>query len=92
MPCSDRGKAPASPRSAAGQFSPVLLLWMQTHIFAWMKKKECPSCAMEIPESSKTCPVCGFEFPVTNKSFVWIAVVLLLAFVLGLLGSVLHFF
>jgi RNA polymerase subunit RPABC4/transcription elongation factor Spt4 len=28
-----------------------------------MKKKECPSCAMEIPEEAKVCPICGYEFP-----------------------------
>ena len=46
---------------------------------------------MEIPEKSETCPVCGFEFPARSKSFVWIAVVLLLAFLLTLLNSVFHF-
>ena len=42
-----------------------------------MKKKECPSCAMEIDMNSKTCPICGYEFPITNKIYVIIAIILL---------------
>ena len=42
-----------------------------------MKKKECPSCAMEIDLNSKICPVCGYEFPVTNKIYVIVAIILL---------------
>lgn len=49
-----------------------------------MKKKECPSCAMEIDEKSKECPVCGYEFPSPVK-LQWIAIVLLVLFLLILL-------
>jgi hypothetical protein len=27
-----------------------------------MTKKECPSCAMNVPSKSKECPICGYEF------------------------------
>lgn len=30
-----------------------------------MNKKECPSCAMQIPDLEDVCPVCGYEFAVT---------------------------
>lgn len=44
-----------------------------------MKQKECPSCAMEIPEDSKICPVCGYEFPEKNKKIpVILAIVLII--------------
>lgn len=56
-----------------------------------MKKKECPSCAMEIDENSKVCPVCSFEFPTRSKTYLWIAVGLLIVFLLTLLNSVFHF-
>lgn len=46
---------------------------------------------MQIPADSKVCPICEFEFPSTSKSFVWIAVILLLAFLLTLLNSLFHF-
>ena len=42
-----------------------------------MKKKECPSCAMEIDWNAKTCPVCGYEFPVVNKIYIIVAIILL---------------
>lgn len=45
-----------------------------------MKKKECPSCAMNIPAESKECPICGYEFPRTNTSLKWIAILLALFF------------
>ena len=41
-----------------------------------MKKKECPSCAMEIDTGAKECPVCGYEFPSSAKGLKWAAVVL----------------
>jgi RNA polymerase subunit RPABC4/transcription elongation factor Spt4 len=41
-----------------------------------MKKKECPSCAMEIDVRSKRCPVCDYEFPATNSGLKWAALVL----------------
>ncbi|MBK7390138.1 MAG: hypothetical protein IPI23_14025 [Bacteroidetes bacterium] len=47
-----------------------------------MKKKECPSCAMEIESSSATCPVCGYEFPVQSKIYTWVAIFLLVVILL----------
>jgi RNA polymerase subunit RPABC4/transcription elongation factor Spt4 len=47
-----------------------------------MKKKECPSCAMEIPEDAKICPVCGYEFPERNRYFNWIVILVLILILL----------
>jgi RNA polymerase subunit RPABC4/transcription elongation factor Spt4 len=45
-----------------------------------MKKKECPSCAMEIDEDSEQCPICDYEFsePVSRRWVKWVAIFLLL--------------
>lgn len=45
-----------------------------------MKKKECPSCAMEIDARSKRCPVCDYEFPRANSGLKWAALLLALLF------------
>jgi len=50
-----------------------------------VKKKECPSCAMEIDADSKVCPICQYEFPTQAKGDVWIAVILIIAFVLWII-------
>lgn len=42
------------------------------------KKKECPSCAMEVDEPHMACPVCGYEFTSTGGGRRWIAVFLLI--------------
>ena len=47
-----------------------------------MKKKECPSCAMEVDADSKECPVCGYEFTGYPTSYKWIAILLILVFLL----------
>ncbi|MEP2772410.1 MAG: zinc ribbon domain-containing protein [Fulvivirga sp.] len=47
-----------------------------------MKKKECPSCAMEVDAKSKECPICGYEFPGFSKGYQWIAIVLVIIFLL----------
>ena len=47
-----------------------------------MTKKECPSCAMEIDANSKVCPICNYEFPQANKSYKWIAILLIILFLL----------
>ena len=47
-----------------------------------MKKKECPSCAMEIPEDAEVCPVCGYEFPGRNKYFTLVIVLMIILIVL----------
>jgi RNA polymerase subunit RPABC4/transcription elongation factor Spt4 len=49
------------------------------HYIQLMKKKECPSCAMDIDENSRQCPICGYEFVQTNSGWIkWVALVLLL--------------
>lgn len=48
------------------------------------KKKECPSCAMDIDVNHKVCPICGFEFPRQKPIYQWIAVLLVIAFLLML--------
>lgn len=52
-----------------------------------MKKKECPSCAMEIDAKSKVCPICGYEFPGVGKSAAvkWLAILLVILFLLYLI-------
>lgn len=45
-----------------------------------MKKKECPSCAMEIDASAKVCPICSYEFAAYPASVKWIALLLALLF------------
>ena len=52
---------------------------------AIMKKKECPSCAMEIDLKEKVCPICQYEFPAQQKGVTWVAVLLLVAIVLWLI-------
>jgi RNA polymerase subunit RPABC4/transcription elongation factor Spt4 len=47
-----------------------------------MKKKECPSCAMEIDADSKQCPVCNYEFPPSNAGLKWAAILLALLFLI----------
>jgi RNA polymerase subunit RPABC4/transcription elongation factor Spt4 len=47
-----------------------------------MKKKECPSCAMEIDADSKVCPICSYEFPQTNKTYSVVAIILLVLILL----------
>ncbi|RMG27720.1 MAG: hypothetical protein D6730_06590 [Bacteroidetes bacterium] len=51
-----------------------------------MKKKECPSCAMQVDANSKTCPICQYEFTGGfSPALKWIAIVLLIIFVLSML-------
>ena len=45
-----------------------------------MKKKECPSCAMQIDADSRQCPVCNYEFPPANRGLKWAAILLALLF------------
>ena len=46
------------------------------------KKKEWPSCAMEIDADSKICPICAYEFPAHARFLKWIAILLILLFLL----------
>jgi RNA polymerase subunit RPABC4/transcription elongation factor Spt4 len=47
-----------------------------------MKTKECPSCAMEVPENSKVCHICGHEFVTYSGWIKWTAILLLILFFL----------
>lgn len=49
-----------------------------------MKKKECPSCAMEIDANAKVCPICQYEFAEYSSGMKWVAI-LLIALILGYL-------
>lgn len=54
-------------------------------------KRECPSCACEVPVNENRCPICGYEFaslPGRQSFRLWAALTLLgilLALLLGLL-------
>ena len=51
-----------------------------------MKKKECPSCAMEVDARATLCPICGYEFTdKRNLGLKWIALILAILFLLMLL-------
>jgi RNA polymerase subunit RPABC4/transcription elongation factor Spt4 len=50
-----------------------------------MKKKECPSCAMDVDANSKVCPVCQYEFTRQGGALKWTALLLALLFLLYLL-------
>jgi RNA polymerase subunit RPABC4/transcription elongation factor Spt4 len=56
-----------------------------------MKKKECPSCAMNVDADSTVCPICSYEFTDTNKGGLkWVAIVLaILLLVYLILGVIL---
>jgi len=45
-----------------------------------MKKKECPSCAMEIDIKNTECPICGYEFSDHAPWVKWLAILLILLF------------
>jgi RNA polymerase subunit RPABC4/transcription elongation factor Spt4 len=47
-----------------------------------MKKKECPSCAMEIDAKEKICPICSYEFAEHSSAVKWVALLLALLFLL----------
>lgn len=49
------------------------------------KKKECPSCAMEIDADARECPICGYEFPRSNRAYAWIAFLLVILILLFLI-------
>lgn len=40
---------------------------------------------MQIDEKAKVCPVCSYEFPVQSRFFQWVAILLVVAFLLMLL-------
>ncbi|MEW5874924.1 MAG: zinc ribbon domain-containing protein [Candidatus Zixiibacteriota bacterium] len=51
-------------------------------------KRECPSCATEVPDHLNQCFVCGYEFagkPAGRSWRTWVALILLLIFLIPLL-------
>jgi len=54
-----------------------------------MKKKECPSCAMEINADEKVCPFCNYEFPSEPKTVKYIGYLLLVVIVIFVLLQIL---
>ncbi|WP_157373292.1 hypothetical protein [Algoriphagus terrigena] len=50
-----------------------------------MKKKECPSCAMEIDAQAAVCPICKFEFPKRSPWITWVAIFLVIVWLLSYL-------
>ena len=53
--------------------------------------KECPNCAVDIPDGKAVCPVCKYEFP-SRGPFPWkvTAVVVLAALLVPLVWTVLR--
>ncbi|MCB0490827.1 MAG: hypothetical protein KDC93_00270 [Cyclobacteriaceae bacterium] len=47
-----------------------------------MKTKECPSCAMETDVKNKVCHICGYEFAEYSSGFKWVAILLIILFIL----------
>jgi hypothetical protein len=45
--------------------------------------KECPNCAVDVPDEASVCPICRYEFP-RRGALPWkpVAVVVLIAFLL----------
>ncbi len=43
-----------------------------------MKRKECPSCGVEIEREYNICPICRYEFPVKPKFHIKTAAIILL--------------
>ncbi len=45
--------------------------------------KECPNCAVDVPDTASTCPICRYEFP-RRGALPWkpVAAVVLIAFLL----------
>ncbi|MBL7874179.1 MAG: hypothetical protein JNL53_00845 [Cyclobacteriaceae bacterium] len=52
-----------------------------------MKSKECPSCAMEVDVKSKICPICAYEFTGHSGVIKWLAIILILTFLIILLAN-----
>jgi uncharacterized protein (UPF0212 family) len=50
---------------------------------AILKKKECPSCAMNIEAGSRECPICGYAFMEATPWIKYMAIFLLIVFLLS---------
>ena len=48
-----------------------------------VKTKECPSCAMEVDARAKVCPICQFEFPKRSPWITWMAILLVIIWLLS---------
>ncbi|MBA4299172.1 MAG: hypothetical protein C0433_03545 [Cyclobacterium sp.] len=59
-----------------------LILYQRVQVLS-VKTKECPSCAMEIDSKSTVCPICQFEFPKRAPWITWMAIFLVLLFLLS---------
>ncbi|HZY80269.1 MAG TPA: hypothetical protein VFE50_12145 [Cyclobacteriaceae bacterium] len=54
-----------------------------------MKKKECPSCAMEVDADANVCPICSYEFTQGHStSYRWLAILLIVAILLSVLYAI----
>jgi hypothetical protein len=52
------------------------------------RKRECPSCASEIPADQDICYICGYEFPArgSHKPWVkWVALIIVILFLYPLI-------
>lgn len=58
-----------------------------------MRKRECPNCAVELPEGGEHCPICGYEFPQSGgkrKLITWVAIILIILFLIPLVSFLIH--
>ncbi len=62
----------------------ILLCFTENHLMS-SDKKECPSCAMEVHKDSKICPICSYEFPQRSSVYQWVAILLVIVFLLTML-------
>jgi predicted amidophosphoribosyltransferase len=56
-------------------------------------RRECPSCASEIPASMDRCSICGYEFadkPPHRNWRLWVALLLLIVFLYPLIRMLLN--
>ncbi len=67
---------------AIGRFSTLVNTTKPIELMSSHKKKECPSCAMEIDIKAEDCPICGYEFPKSSPLLTWVAVLLIVALLL----------
>lgn len=58
------------------------------------KRRECPSCATEIPANQEVCYICGYEFPSRGGSYPgwvkWVALIVALLFLAPLVRVLLR--
>lgn len=55
----------------------------------YMKTKECPSCAMDVPAKNKICPVCNHKF---EKFQLWQKIVAILLLIIMMAFILLYSF